>query len=358
MIRKILFSGWILAGYLLSIPHPVSAQEDVPRHFVFGDGQPFQQCHASTLIRLDDGNYLVAWFGGTAESNDDVGIWLSRGRADRWSEPVEAAKVRNDAHWNPVLFQDGEGIIYLFFKVGKKIDRWETWLVTSSDNGKTWSAPAELVKGDRGGRGPVRNKPIILSDGTWLAGASIENRELRKWDIFTDRSTDKGKTWEATPFVPLDRTNFEGQGVIQPTLWESTPGQVHLLARSTNGKIYRSDSNDYGKTWSALYDTGLPNPNSGIDLVKLTDGTLALVYNPDGRNWGPRNCLKVAVSHDNGKTWHDRLTLEQDPETDETGNELEYSYPAIVFGNHTVALTYTWQRRRIVCREIPEDFFK
>ncbi|MDR2139692.1 MAG: exo-alpha-sialidase [Tannerella sp.] len=356
MIRKNLFAAWILC--LLTIPHSAPAQDEVPRYFVFGDRRPFEQCHASTLTRLDDGNYLVAWFGGTAESNDDVGIWLSRGKADRWSEPAEIAKVRNDAHWNPVLFRDREGIVYLFFKVGKKIDRWETWLVTSSDGGKTWSAPTELVKGDRGGRGPVRNKPVILSDGTWLAGASVENSRRRKWDIFTDRSADRGQTWEATPFIALDRAHFEGEGVIQPTLWESTPGQVHLLARSTNGKIYRSDSNDYGRTWSALYDTGLPNPNSGIDLVRLSDGTLALVYNPDGRNWGPRNMLKVAVSHDNGRTWQDKLTLEQEPEKDDAGNELEYSYPAIVCSDHTVALTYTWRRRRIVFREIPEAFFK
>jgi predicted neuraminidase len=84
---------------------------------------------------------------------------------------------------------------------------------------------------------------------------------------------------------------------------------------------------------------------------------LVLVYNPDGRNWGPRNVLKVAVSHDNGKTWEDKLTLEQCPEMDEAGNKPEYSYPAIIFSDHTVALTYTWRRQRIVFREIPEVFF-
>ena len=43
------------------------------------------------------------------------------------------------------------------------------------------------MPGDRGGRGPVKNKVIVLSDGTWLAGASLEPDA---WDVFVDRSGD------------------------------------------------------------------------------------------------------------------------------------------------------------------------
>ena len=51
----------------------------VTNDYVFGDQRPFAQCHASTLVRLADGQFLVAWFGGTEEKNPDVGIWLSKG---------------------------------------------------------------------------------------------------------------------------------------------------------------------------------------------------------------------------------------------------------------------------------------
>ena len=46
---------------------------------VFGEDRPFKQGHASTLIRTDNHQYLVAWFGGTHEKHDDVGIWMSKG---------------------------------------------------------------------------------------------------------------------------------------------------------------------------------------------------------------------------------------------------------------------------------------
>ena len=324
---------------------PVTSGKDntgalVTRDFIFGDDRPFKECHASSLLRLDDGNFLVVWFGGTKEKNPDVGIWLSKGKPGKWSAPRQVAKIRDDAHWNPVLFSDGKGAVYLYFKVGKEIPTWETWVTASEDGGASWSEPVELVKDDKGGRGPVRNKPVILSDGAWLAGASHEDGP---WNVFTDRSEDNGKTWQATSYLALDRSQFNGKGVIQPTLWESTPGKVHILVRSTNGKIYRSDSEDFGKTWCALYATDMPNNNSGIDLVKLPDGRLVLAYNPVSGNWASRALLNIAISYDNGLTWPKNIVLENDAD-----EKAEYSYPAIITYENRVALTYTWKRQRIV----------
>ena len=310
----------------------------VKKDYVFGDKRPFAQCHASTLIRLDNGQFLVAWFGGTEEKNPDVGIWLSKGEPGKWSEPKEVAKIREDAHWNPVLQKGNDGKVYLYFKVGKEIAQWETWVKTSSDGGNTWSEAYELVKGDKGGRGPVKNKLIELSDGTLLAGAS---NEVNRWEVFVDRSEDKGKTWKASPYFKIDTLEVKGRGAIQPTLWESTPGNVHMLIRTTGGVIARSDSKDYGKTWTTIKKTNLPNPNSGIDVTKLADGTLALAYNPDNVNWGSRSPLSLALSFDNGKTWPEKFDLDKGKKED------EFSYPAIISWGDSVAVTYTWNRQKI-----------
>jgi predicted neuraminidase len=311
----------------------------IKRDFVFGDDRPFAQCHASTLLRMEDGKFLVAWFGGTHEKHDDVGIWLSKGEPGHWSAPVEISKIREDAHWNPVLFRDPSGNITLFFKVGKTIDFWETWFKVSKDNGDTWSEAKELVAGDKGGRGPVRNKPIVLSDGSWLAPASNELKGV--WNAFVDRSQDNGKTWASSAFLKVNRDSVPGEGVIQPALWESAPGKVHMLLRSSAGFICRSDSEDHGKTWSPVCRTSLPNPNSGIDVTKLENNKLVLIFNPDAENWGSRSPISLAVSGDNGKTWQPVIELERGSEDD------EFSYPSVISFNDTVALTYTWKRQRV-----------
>jgi predicted neuraminidase len=307
--------------------------------FVFQDDRPFPQCHASTLVRTNDGNFLVAWFGGTHEKHDDVGIWLSKGKPGHWSAPLEIAKLREDPHWNPVLFMVPDGEIILYFKVGKTIDEWETWYMISSDNGDTWSDAKELVPGDKGGRGPVRSKPIILSNGTWLAPSSNELNGV--WNAFVDRSEDGGKTWIASSFIDIGIDSASGEGVIQPTLWESGPGKVHMLLRSSYGLICRSDSEDYGKTWSPVYKTTVPNPNSAIDVTRLNNGVLVLVFNPVGENWGARFPLNIAVSRDNGLTWPTQLEIEQGSDDD------EFSYPSVIHFSDTIAGTYTWNRQRI-----------
>ena len=308
------------------------------KDFVAGANPPFKECHASTLIKLNDGNFLIAWFAGDKEKSDNVSIWMVKGKPNHWTAPLKVAKIRNDAHWNPVLFQSPTGKIFLFFKVGKEIDTWETWIKTSDDNGVSWSHAYELVKGDKGGRGPVRSKPIILSDGTWLSGSS---HELNGYHVFTDRSSDDGKSWTATPYLKLGDSSLINKELIQPTLWESTTGNVHMLIRSELGIICRSDSKDLGKTWSPIYKTSLPNPNSGIDVVKLSDGTLILAYNPDNRNDGDRAPLLLGVSFDNGITWPKKLNIENGKGDD------EFSYPGLINFGDTIATCYTWQRKNI-----------
>jgi predicted neuraminidase len=315
---------------------------------LFGDDRPFEQCHASTMINLGNNKYLFAWFAGKREKDDDVGIWMANGEPGKWSAIRLAAKIRNEPHWNPVLFKTSNGRIYLFFKVGKEIDYWETWWQYSDDKGKTWSQPRELVPGDKGGRGPVRNQPIILSDHSWLAPSSIEHNEI--WNAFVDRSDDGGLTWEASDTLTIDRTLITGEGVIQPALWESAPGQVHMLLRSSSGNICRSDSKDYGKTWSPVYKTDLPNNNSGIDVAQISGDTIALIYNPVGKNWGDRFPIAIAVSEDNGKTWPLKAQIENGK------GEDELSYPDILFENGYLVCCYTWNRKTIAFWKGKLDF--
>ena len=310
------------------------------------ENMPTEMCHASTLLKLKNGNFLVAWFGGTKESEPDVDIFVALKKENAWQAPAKISIDENLPHWNPVLFQL-EDKIALYFKVGKPIADWKTY-VTYSDDGTVWSNPVELVKEDcSGGRGPVKNKPIRLTDGTVLAPASIERGP---WRAFCDISYDEGVTWEKSQLiVPEDEgTDEKKTGVIQPTLWQDEQG-VHMLLRSNQGFIYKSDSFDLGKNWSKAYRTTLLNNNSGIDLAELSDGTLLLVCNPVGDDFGARTPLSLFVSSD-GENWKEIIKLEYtDGEKWSTG---EFSYPAIIADNNKAYVTYTYQRKKIAFWEI------
>lgn len=311
----------------------------------FQDVRPFAQCHASTVVRVPEGGFLVAWFAGTRESTEDVAIWSAARNAEgEWSAPRVLADTGPVAHWNPVLFAlDAEGReLVLHFKVGARIRHWETWVQFSRDGGATWSTPSPLVPGDRGGRGAVRCKPIRLASGEWIAGASRER--WRRWDAFFDRSPDGVHDWRATRDVAIDHFRFGGKGLIQPTLWTSGADAVHALFRSTDGFIHRADSADGGRSWTRPRALPIPNNNSGIDAVRLPDGRVVLACNPVPGNWAERTPLSLLVSNDGGETWHGRLDVETAPG--------EYSYPALIETTAGVALTYTWNRRRIAFAEI------
>lgn len=244
------------------------------------------EVHASTLLVV--GEFLLsAWFGGTKEGHEDTKIWLSRRRiADEkgWTDP-EIIADSEEAHWNPVLLDlPSEKKILLFYKVGSPISSWRTYIKESPDGGKSWIEARELVEGDKGGRGPVKNKCIISLNGTVLAPASLETPDGR-WDCFCDSSRDFGRTWSRSASVKIDRQKHLGEGAIQPALIELGPGKISMLTRSSTGYVLRADSEDDGRTWSEMFSSGLYNNNSGIDAVKLGDGRWAVVHNPVHRNW-------------------------------------------------------------------------
>lgn len=308
--------------------------------------------HAATLAFLDRDRVAVACFAGSFEGKDDVRIVLTKqDETGAFSSLIRFGGEENAACWNPVLHRGGIGQdddqLELYFKHGRTIADWITLRSISADKGETWTEPEELVPGDRsGGRGPVKDKILRLSDGTWLAGMSVEREN---WKAGVDRSEDEGKTWAAM-FLPEPclseyakswiRTDNNMNGLIQPTLWESAPGQVHMFLRSTYGHIYRSDSTDYGRTWCAPYETEMVNNNSGIDVVKLKDRVF-LVCNPveNGDISSPRSPLSIFVSRDNGFHFELFHVLESEPGA--------YAYPAIITDGENLHVTYTWNNKTI-----------
>ncbi len=300
------------------------------------------ECHAST-VEISNEVMVASWFGGTKEKNKDVGIWLSRKSNGIWSTPTEVVNgVQADgmryACWNPVLFKPKDGPLFLYYKVGPSPQEWWGMYMTSEDDGETWSTPVKLPEGILG---PIKNQPVQLDDGTILSPSSNETKS-GIWTIHLERSEDSGKTWTKTEQL----NNAEDFGAIQPVILNYGNGKLQLLSRTKNSVVSQNWSEDYGKTWSKMTATVLPNPNSGIDGVTLKDGRQLLVYNPTEKNWGDRVPLSIAISID-GKDWKRVLDLEPLREiTDKEGEE--YSYPTVIQdSNGLIHLVYTWNRKTV-----------
>ena len=222
----------------------------------------------------------------------------------------------------------------LFYKSGPKPKDWWGEIITSKDDGKTWSTPRRLPEEIYG---PIKNKPVLLANGTLLCPSSTENEG---WRIHMEMTKDKGLSWERTEALN-DGKEF---GAIQPTVLVHKNGKLQVLNRSTNGKILSSFSEDAGKSWSPLQSIDLPNPNSGIDGVTLKDGRHVLIYNhvESTQTWGDRHILNLAISED-GINWQAAVLLENDADT-----EAEYSYPAVIQSKDgSIHITYTWNRKLI-----------
>lgn len=92
---------------------------EILKEFIF-ENKPTESCHASTVLPLDDGRVVAAWFAGTKESADDVDILTSVRSESGWSEPVRVSADSNIPHWNPVLFRRADGKIMLFSKSARR----------------------------------------------------------------------------------------------------------------------------------------------------------------------------------------------------------------------------------------------
>lgn len=335
----------------------------------------FPECHSPSIIQLRNGDLLTTYFGGTKERNPDVCIWISRkakGETE-WQVPqlvadgvycegVRSAFNEEDikggltrkACWNPVLFETPEGELLLFYKIGSNVADWTGWLVRSKNNGKSWSKPEALPKGFLG---PIKNKPVIV-DNKIICPSSTE---AGGWKLHFEISDDWGRTWRMvgplqaekalrTQYIAPDglwgdSTKLEPLVTIQPTILQHSDGKLQALARTRNGFMATTYSEDKGETWSKVtLIRKLPQNNSGIDAVTAADGRHYLIYNNfytiPSTPKGVRTPLDIACSAD-GKEWRHVICLEDSP-------VKQYSYPAIIQGDDGMLhVVYTWRRERI-----------
>ena len=198
----------------------------------------------------------------------------------------------------------------------------------------------------------VRNRPIVLSDGGYLLPVYQErgaNTEIVGPDSTSRflRFDPQTKQWATLGAIRSPRGN------IQPAVVELEPG--HLVAycrrgggygRDETGFIVRAESRDGGRTWTEGADSRFPNPNAAIDLLRLRNGHLLLVYNDCQHGRTP---LTRALSEDADRSYPFRRNLAEAPDGD-------FAYPiALQARDGKVHIVYTSDRRRVVNHAVLDE---
>lgn len=346
---------------------------------------PSPQNHAAFLSRLPDGALACVWFGGTMEGMPDISIHMSflNETTMQWSPATVLVDDKARSEQNPLLFNAPDGTVWLLY-TSQVSGNQDTSIVrrrVSFDGGKTFGA-AETMIADAGTF--VRQPIVTLVNGDLLLPVfKCRIAPGEKWSGHNDnagvyRSSDGGKSWRF----------MEVPGSVGCVHMNIVPvSETHLVAfyRSRWADfIYRTESLDAGETWQVPAPTVLPNNNSSIQCIRLSDGRLALTYNhssaanatgrrtslyddlDDGDTtsptaqparqafWGaPRAPMSLAFSSDHGMTWHDRHDIDTSDGYCLTNNSVtranrELSYPVLLKGpGNTLDIAFTWFRQGI-----------
>ena len=179
------------------------------------------------------------------------------------------------------------------------------FLTRSQDAGQTWGAPRLLDTSPFTMPTPITGPILRLPSGEWALQFET-NKPYRDTSVWHHQSVlmysaDEGRTWPEFAVVAADpearlfywdqRPGVLADGSILDLFWtfdRQTAVYQNIHARS---------STDNGRTWSALWDTGVPGQPA--PPVSLADGRIVMPYVDRQRT----PVIKLRVSPDGGRTW-------------------------------------------------------
>jgi hypothetical protein len=191
----------------------------------------------------------------------------------------------------------------------------KSFLVSSDDDGESWSGPREITRMIR-----PENRVSVGSPGR---GIQLKNTEFRgriifplyatipdgkgdrTWENLVAYSDDRGETWSLSEVIPhLDTVDFGNEAQVV----ELSDGSLLFNARNQEGQYRKiSRSRDGGISWDTMkLDPGLPGVNCMGSIINHHG---ELVY-AGAANKKQRTNGTVRISTDNGETWvHSREVI-------------------------------------------------
>ena len=300
------------------------------------------------IERASNGRLWALWYaGGPDEPGEGLGNYVvlvtSGDDGATWSGPRLVIDPPGPVRaYDPCLWHDPLGRLWLFW--AQSYHLWDgrsgVWsIVTEDATGESprWSAPRRLC------HGIMMNKPTVLSTGEWLLSASVWERKAMASTDPAHRH-DLGGQRGANVMVSRDRGAtwaYLGQAIVPERVFdehmivERRDGSLWMLVRAAYG-IGESVSHDRGRTWDPGRRSSIRHVNSRFFIRRLHSGKLLLVTHnpPDGKT---RSHLVARLSDDDGETWHGGLMIDERPGV---------SYPDGVQGpDGTVYTIYDYARQ-------------
>lgn len=179
------------------------------------------------------------------------------------------------------------------------------FLSMSQDAGETWSTPRLVDTSPFHIPTPITGPVLELPTGEWACQFELNKHyyDPEPWRHASVLmfSSDAGRTWPRHAVVTQDpanrifywdqRPSVFPDGRIFDVFWTfDRQAAVYL-------NIHATESQDAGRTWAPLWDTGVPGQPGPV--FTLRDGTLAMPYMD--RTSAPK--VKVRRSTDGGRTW-------------------------------------------------------
>ena len=355
MLSKPVALSFLLSGILLLSPAtglaeaPAANASDSITH-LFSDGDAgYPRFRIPALLALEE-NVLLAFAEARSpeapDQHDDHAknnIVLRRSLdAGRTWEPLQVvAKMGGDSLNDPcAVYLPGTGrvlLMYQRFPQGYHARRMvhtgvvepgydgprntQTFLVSSDDQGATWSPPRDITRSVRSEDAISVGSPgvgIVLSRGGHAGRVLMplyevmytEDGEERVWRNRVAISDDGGATWRLGSRVPIDGLDGFGN---ECQIAELGDGSIRMHARlqTAANRLAWSTSHDGGETWStmtvepALVST--PCMSSLISYPAKEGGTWLLVSLPHSE--AGRENGTLLLSRDAGNTWQPQHTI-------------------------------------------------
>lgn len=293
--------------YALPIPPCYTAAETAP--LVGIDHGVYIHNHSPGLEILPNGDALAVYFSapkGLSENDTATTFVQCRRRygAEEWDMPELFFKTYGGNDQSGLLWQDGDKL--WFFGGGRYMsDHIPFRIATSVDNGETWTFSVPKVKGTfkEYTAQPVTNA-FRGNDGAIYVVTDAKSAASMLWC-----SRDEGLTWS-----DMGGRTSARHSTIVPLDNRGTLLSIGGKNAGCEGWTPQNISRDYGATWEEK--TAAPFPILGSaqrpSLIRLASGALLLVS--DGylikkkiappASWNKSYNPFVAISKDNGTTWH------------------------------------------------------